>query len=149
METTANHTNKDVERAVIGDSSAEALAGAAALVLAVLGLAQIEPWFMIAIAAIATVVLGILALVGIDPMTLILIAMLALGASILLTGSAVVGKMLSIFSAWQLGSNRAGHEARDLAPLRGCVLCPGPLSGRVAAFERWRDQTTKKGFFLQ
>ncbi|MEJ2107271.1 MAG: hypothetical protein P8X48_08075 [Acidiferrobacteraceae bacterium] len=44
-------------------------------------------------------VLGILALVGIDPTTLILVAMLALGASILLTGSAVVGRMMSIFSA--------------------------------------------------
>ena len=47
---------------------------------------------------LAAVVLGILALVGIDPMTLILVAMLALGASVLLTGSAVVGKMLSVFS---------------------------------------------------
>ena len=218
METTANHENKDVERAVIGGSSTEALAGAAAVVLAILGLAQIEPRLMIAIAAIAlgaalifdgtavaaeyarilarsgngaiqnvelgggistqigggvaagvlgvlallnldatalmaiaaivlgatmvfssgvstrlnalkietsndheiakrvarealtaatgtevlvglaAVVLGILALVGIDPTTLILVAMLALGASVLLTGSAVVGKMLSVFS---------------------------------------------------
>jgi hypothetical protein len=219
METTAHEEGKEVERAVIGGSSTEALAGAAAVVLTILGLAQIEPRFMIAIAAIAlgaalvfdgaavaaeysrilahngngaigraelgggistqigggvaaivlgvlallnldatilmaiativlgttmvfssgvstrlnalkietsgdhdvakrvarealtaatgtevlvglaAVVLGILALVGIDPPTLILVAMLALGAAILLTGSAVVGKMLSVFSA--------------------------------------------------
>lgn len=47
---------------------------------------------------LAASVLGILALVGIAPQTLILVAMLALGASVLLTGGALVGKMLSIFS---------------------------------------------------
>lgn len=216
---TASHENLNVERAVIGGSSTEAIAGAAALVLAILGLAQIAPRFMIAISAIAlgaglildgagitaeysriltrsgngainnvelgggistqigggvaavvlgvlallnldpttlmaiativlgatlvfssgeaarlnalkietssdhelakrvardaltaatgtevlvglaAVVLGILALVGIDPTTLILVGMLAVGAAVLLTGGAVVGKMLSIFSA--------------------------------------------------
>lgn len=48
---------------------------------------------------LAAVVLGILALVGIAPTTLSLVAMLALGASILLTGSAVIGKMMSMFIA--------------------------------------------------
>lgn len=44
-------------------------------------------------------VLGILALVGIAPMTLILVAMLAVGASLLLTGGAIIGKMLSMFAS--------------------------------------------------
>jgi hypothetical protein len=48
---------------------------------------------------LAAVVLGILALVGIAPTTLTLVAMLALGASILLTGGAVIGKMMSMFAA--------------------------------------------------
>lgn len=219
METTVGHTDKDVERAVIGGSSTEALAGAAALVLAILGLAQVAPGLMVAVAAIAlgaalifdgaavaaeysrilarsgngalqsvelggglgtqisggiaavvlgvlallnldptaltaiaaivlgatmvlssgvstrlnalkietsgdhdvakrvarealtatvgtdvlvglaAIVLGILALVGLDTVTLVLVAMLALGAAVLLTGSAVIGKMLSIFAA--------------------------------------------------
>jgi uncharacterized membrane protein HdeD (DUF308 family) len=45
---------------------------------------------------LATIVLGILAL---TPETLILVAMLALGAAVLLTGGAVIGRMLSIFAA--------------------------------------------------
>lgn len=48
---------------------------------------------------LSAVVLGILALVGVAPTPLTLVAMLALGASILLTGSAVVGKMVSMFKA--------------------------------------------------
>lgn len=48
---------------------------------------------------LAAVVLGILALVGMAPVPLTLVAMLALGASILLTGSAVIGKMMSMFAA--------------------------------------------------
>lgn len=48
---------------------------------------------------LAAVVLGILALVGIAPTPLTLVAMLSLGASILLTGSAVIGKMMSMFRA--------------------------------------------------
>jgi len=48
---------------------------------------------------LSAVVLGILALVGVAPIPLTLVAMLALGASILLTGSAVVGKMVSMFKA--------------------------------------------------
>lgn len=48
---------------------------------------------------LAATVLGILALVGIAPMPLTLVAMLSIGASILLTGSAVIGKMMSVFVA--------------------------------------------------
>ena len=48
---------------------------------------------------LAAVVLGILALVGVAPTPLTLVAMLSLGASILLTGSAVIGKMMSMFRA--------------------------------------------------
>jgi hypothetical protein len=44
---------------------------------------------------IASVVLGVLALVGIAPMTLALVALLALGASVMLSGSAITGRMLS------------------------------------------------------
>lgn len=129
MATTANHVEKSVEHAVIGGSSTEALAGAAAVVLAILGLAAIEPRFMIAIAAIAlgaalifdgaavaaeysrilshsgngalqsvelgggistqvgggaaAVVLGILALLNLDPMTLLAIAAIVLGTTLL------------------------------------------------------------------
>ena len=42
-------------------------------------------------------VLGILALVGIAPMTLSLIGMLAVGASVMLSGTAIGGKLLSMF----------------------------------------------------
>jgi hypothetical protein len=219
MEILAEHADKEMEHAVIGGASTETLAGGAAVVLAILGLAHIAPRFMVAIAAIAlgaalildgsaiaaeysrilarsgngviksaelgggissqigggvaavvlgvlallnlnpmvlmavaaivlgatmvfssgvstrlnalkietsgehevakrvardalmsatgtevlvglaAIVLGILALVGIAPMTLILVAMLALGVSILLMGSAVISKMLSVFAS--------------------------------------------------
>ena len=39
------------------------------------------------------IVLGILALAGFSPIVLILVALLAVGASILLAGSAVAGRM--------------------------------------------------------
>ena len=45
---------------------------------------------------IAAVVLGILALIGVDPLTLSLVGLLAIGASILFSGSAVSSRMLSI-----------------------------------------------------
>ena len=48
---------------------------------------------------LAAAVLGILALVGVAPVPLTLVAMLALGVSTLLTGSAVAGKMASMFKA--------------------------------------------------
>ena len=48
---------------------------------------------------LAAAVLGVLALVGIAPMTLNLVAMLAMGSAVLLTGSALIGKMLSVFTA--------------------------------------------------
>jgi len=48
---------------------------------------------------LAAAVLGVLSLVGFAPMTLNLVAMLALGAAVLLTGSALVGKMMSMFTA--------------------------------------------------
>lgn len=44
--------------------------------------------------ALASIALGILALTGIQPTTLILVALLALGASIVLSGSAVTTKLL-------------------------------------------------------
>lgn len=217
--TFTHHPTSEVERMVIGGSSTEWLAGAAALVLAIVGLAHIEPMFMVAVAPIAlgaalifdgavvareysrilassgdgtiqnvefgggissqigggvaamvlgvlalvhlnplvltpiaaivlgatlvfssgvntrlnalkietsgehdvakriaeeamttatgsevlvglgAIVLGIVALVGLAPLTLTLVAMLALGAAILLSGSAVIGKMLSVFSS--------------------------------------------------
>lgn len=53
METTMNQENKELEYALLGGSSAEAIAGAATVVLAILGLAQIAPRFMISIGAIA------------------------------------------------------------------------------------------------
>jgi len=46
---------------------------------------------------IGAVTLGILALVGMAPRTLVLCALLAVGATVLFTGSAVSGRMLSIF----------------------------------------------------
>lgn len=42
------------------------------------------------------VVLGILALVGVDPLSLILVSLLAFGSAILLSGSALTGRMLSV-----------------------------------------------------
>jgi hypothetical protein len=48
---------------------------------------------------LSAIVLGILALIGIAPDVLTLVAMLAVGASILLTGSAVTGRMLTLFRA--------------------------------------------------
>lgn len=218
METTANEVDREMQQTVIGGSTTEALAGAAAIVLTILGLANLAPNFMVAVAAIAlgaalifdggaiaaeysrllahtgngalqsaelgggasmqmgggiaaavlgvlallsvdaaslmaiaaivlggttvfssgvsarlnrlkietssdhetakrvarealtaaagtdilvglaAIVLGILALVGLAPLTLTLVAMLALGASVLLNGSAVIGKMVSIFA---------------------------------------------------
>lgn len=218
METALSHEDKVMERTVVGGSSTEAITGAAAVVLSILGLAHIAPHFMIAISSIAlgtallmdgaavsaeysrilsesgsgriktielggglstqigggisavvlgvlallgvasttlmaiaaivlgatmvfssgvntrlnalkvgnsgdhemakriaheaviaatgtdvlvglaASVLGILALVGIVPQTLSLVAMLALGASVLLTGGTLVGKMLSVFT---------------------------------------------------
>ena len=47
---------------------------------------------------IGGVVLGILALVGINPLTLILISVLGFGSAILLTGSAITGRLLSIMA---------------------------------------------------
>jgi len=44
---------------------------------------------------IAGIVLGVLSLVGIAPMILALVALLSLGASVLLSGSAITGRMLS------------------------------------------------------
>ena len=44
---------------------------------------------------ISSVVLGVLSLVGIAPMIMGLVALLALGASVLLSGSAITGRMLS------------------------------------------------------
>jgi hypothetical protein len=48
---------------------------------------------------LSAAVLGVLALVGIAPMTLILVALLAVGASILLSGTALVSRMLTLFAA--------------------------------------------------
>ena len=48
---------------------------------------------------LSAIVLGILSLIGIQVMTLNLVAQLAIGASILLSGSAVSGRMLSLFGA--------------------------------------------------
>ncbi len=44
---------------------------------------------------LGAVALGILALLGIDPLTLVLAAMLAVGASVLLTGSVLGGRLMS------------------------------------------------------
>lgn len=49
------------------------------------------------LAGVAAAVLGILALVGLAPTTLVLIGLLAVGASVLLSGSAVGGRLLSLF----------------------------------------------------
>lgn len=49
------------------------------------------------IVGLGSVVLGILALVGIDPITLVLAAILSIGASLLLSGSSVVGRFFSMF----------------------------------------------------
>lgn len=46
---------------------------------------------------IGAVVLGILALLGMAPRTLVLIALLALGATVLFSGSAISSRMLNIF----------------------------------------------------
>jgi hypothetical protein len=46
---------------------------------------------------LAAVILGVLALVGMSPMTLSLVAMLGVGASILLSGGSMFGRMLSLF----------------------------------------------------
>ena len=130
-----------------GGVTAEMMAGAAAVVLGVLALLDIDPQVLMASAAIvlgagllmgagltsrlnsvrvlgyapehetmqratrdavtasaggqvligiAAIVLGILALVGFVPMVLNLVAMLALGAAVLLTGSAVGGRMYAL-----------------------------------------------------
>ncbi|HKO15752.1 MAG TPA: hypothetical protein VJU87_05910 [Gemmatimonadaceae bacterium] len=49
------------------------------------------------IVGLGAVVLGILALTGIDPLTMILVAMLAIGASLLMSGSAIAGTFVSRF----------------------------------------------------
>jgi hypothetical protein len=67
----------DVARRVVGDV-VSAANGAQALV------------------GLAGIVLGIIALVGIHPRPLTLVAFLCLGASVLLSGTAVSSKMLSI-----------------------------------------------------
>jgi hypothetical protein len=46
---------------------------------------------------IAAVILGILALLGMNPRTLVLISLLALGATVLFSGSAVSSRMAAIF----------------------------------------------------
>lgn len=48
---------------------------------------------------LSAIVLGILALIGVAPDVLTLVAMLAIGASILLSGSAVTGRMMTLFRA--------------------------------------------------
>lgn len=48
---------------------------------------------------LSAIVLGILALIGIQPLTLNLVAQLAIGSSILLSGTAITGRMLSVFGA--------------------------------------------------
>lgn len=48
---------------------------------------------------LSAIVLGILSVIGIQALTLNLVAQLALGASILLSGSAITGRMLSLFGA--------------------------------------------------
>jgi hypothetical protein len=50
-----------------------------------------------ALVGVGAVVLGILALLGYQPMTLILVSAIALGGSILLSGSAVGARMMSVF----------------------------------------------------
>lgn len=47
---------------------------------------------------LGAVILGVLALIGLSPMTLSLVAMLGVGASALLSGGALFGRMLSLFS---------------------------------------------------
>jgi hypothetical protein len=47
---------------------------------------------------IATVVLGILSLIGIVPVILTLVALLAAGSSLLLSGTAITGRMMTMFS---------------------------------------------------
>lgn len=53
MSTTVNEIGRTIERSIISGSSVEAIAGAAAVVLAILGLAAIEPAFMLTVATIA------------------------------------------------------------------------------------------------
>ncbi len=48
------------------------------------------------LAGIGAAVLGILALLSIEPLTLVLVALLTLGASTLLSGSALSGKMITV-----------------------------------------------------
>jgi hypothetical protein len=158
MDTTFNQANKEMERAVLSGSITEALTGAAALVLAILGLVQIEVHYMIAIAAIAlgaalvfdgisvgseysrilarsgngalqslelggwisaqigggiaAVVLGILALLNLNPVMLTAIAVIVLGATIVLNSG-----VLTWFNAIKIGLSRdhevAGRVARE------------------------------------
>ncbi len=50
-----------------------------------------------ALIGLASILLGILALIGLNPGVLSLVALLAIGTAILLSGTAVSGKMLSMF----------------------------------------------------
>lgn len=54
-------------------------------------------WMQLLLGLVA-IALGVLALVGIAPFILNLVAMLAIGASMLLSGAAVSGRMLSVYS---------------------------------------------------
>lgn len=56
-----------------------------------------SPYGIETLAGLGAIALGILALVGISPLMLSLISMLAVGAAILLAGTVVGGRMLSIF----------------------------------------------------
>ena len=49
------------------------------------------------LAGLAVIALGILSLIGFFPMTLNLVAILVLGSAFLLSGSAIIGRMLSMF----------------------------------------------------
>jgi hypothetical protein len=132
-------------REIAGGMGMEALAGIAALVLGILALLGLSTGTMLAIAAIAAgagllmasgsmarleslvrwetarddtpkthdtvyasagsevligtgaIVLGILALTGMDPLTLVLVALLSIGAALLVSGSTVTGRFLTMF----------------------------------------------------
>lgn len=136
METTMDRIDKQLERTLVGGSSTEALTGAAAVVLAILGLAQIVPRFMVSVASIvlgvgmiffsamigveysrilartgegttqkvefsggisseviggiAAVVLGVLALLNLMPITLTSIAAIVLGATLVFSGGVLI-----------------------------------------------------------
>jgi hypothetical protein len=156
MDTTMNQTNTEVERAVISGSMAETLTGAAALVLAILGLVQIEVHYMIAIGVIAlgvalffdgitvgaeysrilarsgngagqslelggwistqiggglaAVVLGVLALLNLNPVMLTAIAMIVLGATVVLNSG-----VLAWFNALKIDLSGDHEVAKRVA----------------------------------